>query len=167
MQLSSYAYESQLMPKSEVFFVTAELQTVLDNLPADEPRSRLEPFRAFILRWRREGRSYERIRQILHDECLVQVSVSTLFKFVQRRSKPRKLQPELQPEADQITPSSVVRRNRIPETLNRRSPEEIAAMREAASAANHKPAFQPEEETKPLFVYDPDRPLTNKPIRKD
>ena len=167
MPLSSYAYEGQLMPKSEVFFVTAELQTVLDNLPADEPRSRLEPFRAFILRWRREGRSYERIRQILRDECRVQVSVSTLFKFVQRRSRPRKATAGTSARARTGCPVVSIRRNRIPETPSRRSPEEIAAMRQAASAANHKPVFQPQEETKPLFVYDPDRPLTNKPIRKD
>jgi len=92
------------MPKSGVFFVTAELQQVLDNLPADEPRSRLEPFQLFILRWRRERRSYERIRQILRDECQVKVSVSTLFKFVQRRSRPRKAEAEVQPEPVQKVP---------------------------------------------------------------
>ena len=151
------------MPKSELFFVTPELQQVLDNLPVDGPRSKLEPFRAFILRWHGQGRSYRKIQQILAAECEVLVHHETLRKFVKRRSRPRKLRPEIQLGPEQ----SVVRRNRIPETPNLRSPEEIAAMREAASAANHKPVFQPEEETKPLFVYDPDRPLTNKPIRKD
>ena len=163
MSLSSYAYEGQLMPKSGVFFVTSELQQVLDNLPADEPRSKLEPFRAFILRWRREGRSYRSICRILNEECGVEIAKTSLNEFVKRRSRPRKLRPEIQPEPEQ----SVVRRNRIPETSDRRSSEEIAAMREAAKSSNHKPMFQREEETKPLFVYDPDRPLTNKPIRKD
>jgi hypothetical protein len=49
----------------------------------------------------------------------------------------------------------------------RRTPEEISAMREAASASNHKPVFQIEAETKPLFVYDPSRPLSNKPTPKE
>jgi hypothetical protein len=165
MPLSSYPYEGTLMSKSGVFFVTDELQRVLDNLPPDEPRSRLEPFRAFILRWRREGRSYERIRQILRDECRVQVSVSTLFKFVQRRSRPRKAQPEMTPEPSVSMPPPYGTATQ--RSSSRRSAEEIAAMRQAASAANHKPVFKPQEETRPLFAYDPERPLTNKPIRKD
>ena len=35
-------------------------------------------------------------------------------------------------------------------------------MREAARASNHKPVFM-REEPQELFVYDPDKPLTNKP----
>ena len=69
-------------------------------MPANEPVSRLEPLKPFILRWRGEGKSYERIRAILRDECSVKVAHSTLFKFVKSRSKPRKLQPE--PETEQL-----------------------------------------------------------------
>ena len=152
------------MSKSGVFFVTDELQRVLDNLPADEPRSRLEPFRAFILKWRREGRSYRRIRLILAEQCGVKVATDTLHKFVQRRSRPRRAQPESVSEPTvAIAPYQPVTQR----SPGRRSPEEITAMRQAASAANHKPVFQPEEKTKPLFVYDPGRPLTNKPIREE
>jgi hypothetical protein len=133
-----------------------QLQQILDNLPEDEPRSHLEPYREVILRWRRQGRSYRRICQILTDECRVKVAYGPLYRFIQRRSKPRKAPPELQPE-----PAAPAR----PRT--QRSPEEIAAMREAASAANYQPVFQREEDLRPLFVYDPDRPLTNRPIRKD
>jgi hypothetical protein len=151
------------MPKSGVFFVTDELQQALDNLPADEPRSRLEPFRVFILRWRREGRSYERIRQILRDQCKLQVSGEAVRKFVQLRSRPRKVQPEYEPVV--LTETLAADQARVPRL--RRSPEEIAAMREAAKSSNHNPAFQPEEETRPVFIYDPSKPLTNKSIRKD
>jgi hypothetical protein len=101
MPLLSYAFEGQLMPKSEVLFVTPELQRVLDNLPDSDPRSKLEPFRPFILRWRRRGRSYRAIRQILHDECHVHASLSTLFNFVERCSRPRTVQPE--PEIELAT----------------------------------------------------------------
>jgi len=145
--------------------VDEELQKVLDNLPAEEPRSRLEPLRQFILRWRQEGRSYKRIREILHDQCHLKVAHATLFEFVQRRSRPRKFHPEAEPQpvtvAQAPTNQVVIGRPRL-----RRSPEEIAAMRAAASADNHKPGFPPEEETKPLFVYDPDNPVTTKPTKE-
>ena len=87
--------------------MNAELQQRLNEIPEDSPRSRLEPFSQFILRWRRQGRSYERIRQILRDECRVNVAHATLFKFVQRRSRPRKVQTE--PELEQPTIPSAAR----------------------------------------------------------
>ena len=101
------------MPNSGVFFVTDELQKVLDNLPADEPRSRLEPFRVFILRWRREGRSYERIRRILRDECKLRVSAEAVRKFVQRRSRPRKVQAGPELEQPTVTPAAQERNQRV------------------------------------------------------
>ena len=73
-----------------------ELFETLDNLPADEPRSRLEPFREVILRWRRQGRSYRRIQTLLADHCSLQVSTSMLFKFVESRSRPRKRATEIE-----------------------------------------------------------------------
>ena len=73
-----------------------ELFETLDNLPADEPRSRLEPFREVILRWRRQGRSYRRIQTLLADHCSLQVSTSMLFKFVESRSRPRKRASEIE-----------------------------------------------------------------------
>jgi hypothetical protein len=66
-----------------------ELLKLLENLPPDEPRSKLEPFRAIILRWRRQGRSYRRIQQILLEQCNVDVAYETLRRFVQRRERPR------------------------------------------------------------------------------
>lgn len=86
--------------KQPVFAVTPELQQKLDSLPANEPRSRLEVFRPFILRWRREGRSYRRIQQILATECHTKVSFETLRRFVNRRTRPRKVaEPDLTVEA--------------------------------------------------------------------
>jgi hypothetical protein len=140
------------------------LQQILDQALKDPPRSRLEPFRELILRLRRQGWSYRGISRLLAEKCGVRATHSTLHEFIQRRSRPRDLQQ--QPEAEVTTPA-------IPEPpaptrlAHRRSPEEIAALRAAASAANHKPVFQREEETRPLFVYDPDRPLTNKPSQKE
>jgi len=66
-----------------------ELLQLLENLPPDEPRSKLEPFRAIILRWRRQGRSYRRIQEILREQCQVEVAYEALRRFVQRRQRPR------------------------------------------------------------------------------
>ncbi len=71
-----------------------ELLKLLENLPPDEPRSKLEPFRAIILRWRRQGRSYRRIQEILLEQCKADVAYETLRRFVQRRERPRAAQPE-------------------------------------------------------------------------
>jgi hypothetical protein len=37
------------------------LQEIYDRVPPDEPRSRLEPYKDLILKWRRQGRTYRRI----------------------------------------------------------------------------------------------------------
>jgi hypothetical protein len=76
-----------------------ELLQLLENLPPDEPRSKLEPFRAYILRWRRQGRSYRRIQEILREQCQVEVAYETLRKFVQRRQRPRTAEQEPEPVA--------------------------------------------------------------------
>ena len=162
MSLTSDASECQLMLKQQVFFVTDELQKLLDNLPADEPRSRLEPFRTFILRWRREGRSYRRIQQILAVQCKVQVSSEAVRKFVRSRSRPRKIQPE--PDIEQATraPASepIIQEASVTGSKPRRSPEQMAAARAALRAAYDQPVFS-QEETKPLFMRDPSKRIRN------
>ena len=50
--------------------MNSELQRIFDSVPEDEPRSHLEPYRELILRWRRQGRSYRRIRQLLIDGAM-------------------------------------------------------------------------------------------------
>ena len=71
-----------------------ELLKLLENLPPDEPRSKLEPFRVYILRWRHQGRSYRRIQEILREQCHIEVAYETLRKLVQRRQRPRSAEPE-------------------------------------------------------------------------
>jgi hypothetical protein len=143
--LPSYALGGTLMPKQTLFVVTEELQRALENLSAVEPRSRLEPFRAFILRWRREGRSYRNIQDILASECKVSVAYETLRRFVKLRSKPRKQQPE--PEVPQ--PAS---------TAKQLTPEERAAQVAYIRSLN-KPESQ-EQPAKPRWNFDADKPRT-------
>jgi hypothetical protein len=68
--------------------LSEELVKRLENLPPDEPRSKLEPLRELILRWRQQGRSYRRIQQLLREKCQVDVAYETLRRFVQRRQRP-------------------------------------------------------------------------------
>ena len=49
-------------PLTGAFFFCAQ-QRIYESIPADEPRSRLELYRELILHWRRQGRSYRRIRR--------------------------------------------------------------------------------------------------------
>jgi hypothetical protein len=135
------------------------LQKIFDSVPADDPRSRLEPYCELILRWRRQGRTYHRIRQLLAEQFDITVAYVTLYRFIQRRSRPKTDSP---PEAQLAIIMPVVAEEKSPLRSSRPSPEEIAAMREAARASNHKPVFT-REESKELFVYDADKPLTNKP----
>jgi hypothetical protein len=157
------------MPSLGFLTVNSKLQRIFDSAPEDEPRSRLEPYRELILRWRRQGRSYRRICKLLSEKCQLKVSYLALYEFVQRRSRPRKAEqkPERQP-AEIAPPEQTLKEQAMTfRPRPRRTPEEIAAMRAAASASNHKPVFQIEPETKPLFVYDPSRPLINKPTPKE
>jgi hypothetical protein len=91
------------MPTMSNHGPSAELLQLLENLPPDEPRSKLEPFRAIILRWRRQGRSYRRIQEILLEQCQLEVAYETLRRFVQRRERPRAALPE---DESPITPSA-------------------------------------------------------------
>jgi hypothetical protein len=139
-------------------FMEQNLREILDSLPANDARSRLEPYKEFVLRLRRQGRSYNKIRTILADRCSLTISKTALVAFVHRRSRPRAMMTSNPRETDPIRSEMIEHGSRSPD---RRSPEEVVAMREAARAANHKPTVKPKEP--PIFEYDPTRPLTNRP----
>ena len=133
-----------------------ELEQLYDDLPADEPRSRVEAYRDSILRWRRQGRTYRRIREWLAVRG-VQIGISALHEFVQRRSRPRKEQLETLTQAAAI-PSSLQSRSRASDPVRAmpgRTPEEAKAARAALRAAFDKPLFP--DERKPLFERRPGR----------
>jgi hypothetical protein len=135
------------------------LQELLKNVPAAAGRSRLETYKELILRLRRGGHSYDAIRTILADRCSLQISKNALVEFIQRRSRARKATLDSSLSAPDAFHSTPVERSYRPQ--RRPSPEEVAAMREAARAANHKPTVKPK--APPIFEYDPTKPLTNRP----
>jgi hypothetical protein len=113
-----------------------ELLKLLENLPPDEPRSKLELFRAVILRWRRQGRSYRRIQEILLEQCKVDVAYETLRRFVQRRERPRDTQPEAEavaPAAPPPVPGSASQRGSLRRDARTHAPVQSAARSEPAS----------------------------------
>jgi hypothetical protein len=140
------------MAKPEIFFITSELQKVLDSVPEqNDPRSKLDPFRPYILRWRRQGKTYRKILQILRDECHTPVAFETLRQFVKSRSRPRKPQPDIDVETTTVQPDhSSSATGQSVERKPRMTPEERAALR----ASFDQPLF-PTEEQKPLFVRKP------------
>ncbi len=145
------------------------LQQMLDSVPEDEPRSHLEPYRDVILRWRRQGRSYRRICKLLAKKCGVKVAYGPLYRFVQRRSRPRKIQPELQPELVNDG-AAAVRPEDLPQgeviSYTKLSPEEATAQREFVRALRNKPVIVSTGDPPPLFVYDPSKPLTNRATKE-
>jgi hypothetical protein len=81
-----------------------EIEEILKNIPPDEPRSQLEPYRELILRLRRQGRPYRRIQELLEEKLGVKVAIMTIHQFVKRRSRPRNEEPAATPPAA-VTPS--------------------------------------------------------------
>ena len=131
-----------------------ELQQIFDSAPEDEAKSRLEPYRELVLRWRRQGRSYRRICQLLRDKCGVDITYLPLYEFVQRRSRPRKLKPETEVEQPPISasePERVVRQGK------KLTAEERAAQVEFIRSLN-QPTL--EEQPKPGWDFDVDKPRT-------
>jgi len=131
-----------------------ELQQIYDSVPEDEPRSRLEPYRELILRWRRQGRTYLRIRQLLDEKFSVTVSRQVLTRFIRRRSRPRKAQTE--PEIEQPTIQTTESASSIPG--NRLSAEERAAQVEFIRSLN-QPVLE-DRQPKRRWNFDADKPRT-------
>ena len=86
-----------------------ELQSILDQMPAGPPRSKLEPYRDLIRNLRQKRKTYREIAAFLHQHCNVGVHYSTIYDFVHAPSRnpkqvqiqaetPRPLQPVLPAE---------------------------------------------------------------------
>ena len=142
------------MPMSGVLPMNGDHQRVADSVLEDEPRSRLEPYREVILRWRRQGRSYRRICKLLGDKFDLKVGRTALHEFVWRRSRPRKVNAE--PEIEQAAGLAV---ERMPLTtpIPKLSGEERAAQIEFIRSLN-QPTL--EEQPKQGWDFDLDKPRT-------
>jgi hypothetical protein len=129
-------------------------QRVADSVLEDEPRSRLEPYREVILRWRRQGRSYRRICKLLGDKFNLKVGRTALHEFVWRRSRPRNVVPELDIEQPtMLAPEPAQAAMPVPKL----TAEERAAQIEFIRSLN-QPTL--EEQPKQGWDFDLDKPRT-------
>jgi hypothetical protein len=146
--------------------VNPDVRQLFVDASEDEPRSRLEPYREQILLWRRRGRTYKRIRQTLREECRITVAHATLFDFVQRRSRPRKVQAEFQPDEPIATPA-------VPEQTTAKPPgksqgsasaDRWAAARERMREDKQRPVVTPAPKPKSFTYTDEDcvEPIVSK-----
>ena len=138
-----------------------EHQQIIESTPEDEPRSKLDPFRELILRWRSQGKTYRRIANLLDAKCGLLTVTMTVHDFVRRRSRPRKLKPEIELEMERppVTPTSIF----TPPTLSGKlTPEERERQRAILKALREKSVVTPKEDDD-FPLWDPDKPLTNKP----
>ena len=154
MPLWSYAFERQRMPMFGVLPMNGDHQRIADSVLEDEPRSRLEPYREVILRWRRQGRSYRRICKLLGDKFDLKVGRTALHEFVWRRSRPRKVAPE--PEIEQPT-MLATEPAQAPMPVTKLTAEERAAQIEFIRSLN-QPTL--EEQPKQGWDFDLDKPRT-------
>jgi hypothetical protein len=67
--------------------VNSKFDAILNNLPAKQPRSRLEPYSELITEMRKRGRTYREIAHVLKKDCGFKVGTSTVNDFVLTRSK--------------------------------------------------------------------------------
>jgi hypothetical protein len=151
MPLWSYLYVGPRCHCSGVLAVKEELQRIYDSVPEDEPRARLEPYRELILRWRRQGRTYHRIRELLATRCNLTVAYVTLYRFIKKCSRPRKPKPDLDLESATVQPVAPVRQaaaTSIPKNSNQ-SGDPYAEVRERMR--KHKEAPPP---LKPRKIFE-------------
>jgi len=146
MPLSSYLYVGPRCHCSGVLPVKEEHQRIYDSTPEDEPRSRLDPYRELILRWRRQGRTYRRILQMLRDDCHLKVAFGTLHEFVQKRSRPRKPDLEIEP--------ATVQHNSQPG--KRLTPDERQAQLDFIRSLNSKPVVKEQQPPSGWDLLEPD-----------
>ena len=61
------------------------LEAILDSLPAQPPRSRLDPYADLIEEMRRRNWTYRAIAQVLAEKCNLKVAPSNIHHFVRQR----------------------------------------------------------------------------------
>jgi hypothetical protein len=112
------------------------LHTLLHELPARRPASRLAPHARLIRELRRRGRSYREIVEILAQRCDVHVGLHTLYNFVQVRARKR------------ASSSSTHARQPVAMRLHPQSP-----------VSTHQRSQPPDVPPPKEFVFDENEPL--------
>ena len=139
-----------------------KFEAILNALPANEPRSRLEPYRELILEMRKRKRSYREIARVLKQSCGLRVGTSTINDFVLAKSQSTSKRRCTVAKEISVTnkhseePRRTYRRKKdmqgpisSPKALEDTA-RNIKEVKNIAPSSNN---------TKPLFEYNPDEPL--------
>jgi hypothetical protein len=129
-------------------------QAILDSLPPQQRRSKLEPYAALIRALRARGRSYREIVTILRDRCGLHVAVHTVYHFVRARAqRPGGRRPPHQRAAEQTPRVSQAPSSSSP--LSSGEPDDVWAR--IAAVKQRAPA--PPTDVPKAFAYDEHTPL--------
>jgi hypothetical protein len=140
-------------------------QDILDSLPENPPRSRLEPYRDLIEELRRRGRTFREIARILGEECHVETAASTIHDFVRVHSRRERQPPRRHPKDPTkrtLLVSTQGMETGIPAVKADAAADEVR--RRIAALKARKSAIDP---TPKGFHFDPSEPLRlKKPVKK-
>jgi hypothetical protein len=125
-------------------------QAILDSLPPQGRRSKLEPYAALIRALRARGRSYREIVVILRERCGLRVAMHTVYHFVRAQKNGAPRPPRRRPSAPVRPASAGASSSPCPPD----GPEDvwtrIAAVKQRAPASAAAPK---------AFAYDENEPL--------
>jgi hypothetical protein len=128
-----------------------KFRAILESIPSQHQRSKLEPYTELIEQLRRRGYPYREITRILAEKCDLVVASSTLVRFVAGHSMEKRKRPKHHEgrKTRSTMPASVE------ENLSSAVPDNDLWKR--IEALKHRPAknAQPTKQ----FEYDPDQPL--------
>jgi IS30 family transposase len=141
-----------------------KIQSILDQIPAGPPRSKLESFRDVIRSLRRKRKTYRQIAAVLAEHFDLQVQHSTIYDFVHAPYRnpeqdqiqvepPQPLQPVL-PAENIMTIGGLP--NCLPHTPDQDLHARIAAIkRRKSTTQTSKPVFHYEEGEPLRLISDP------------
>lgn len=140
----------------------ARFKAILDALPANQPRSRLEPYRELIVEMRKRGRSYREIVRILMQSCGLAVGASTVNDFVLARTKSTsKSRSGVPKETSATNRSSVALRSTYKNSKSVQAlisaPKALEGIARKIKAVKDQPPMN--RKKKAVFEYNPDEPL--------
>jgi len=141
--------------------VDPKFEAILNNLPAKEPRSRLEPYSELIIEMRKRGHSYREITQVLKKACGLKVGTSTVNDFVLARSRSR-ARPSVSPSGTIETKKNkkaltgTYTNTKAPEST-RRPQKALEGIAKTIKELKDRPLKT--RAKKLLFEYNPDEPL--------
>ncbi|HKV81567.1 MAG TPA: hypothetical protein VJP02_25695 [Candidatus Sulfotelmatobacter sp.] len=139
-----------------------KFQSILNALPVNEPRSRLEPYRELILEMRKRERSYREIAHVLKQSCGLRVGMSTINDFVLARTKSTSKHKRTATKDLSVTNKHSVA---LRSTYNDRkdiqgvvsTQKALEDTRRNIKVVKDKPPIN--NKKKPVFEYNPDEPL--------